>query len=197
MTGGSVDADAVPTEGIAAITAADLVLANRLGGTVKLIGSCRTDADGALEIMVAPFFVPAEHPLASVKGVFNAVAVHGNMLGTSMYYGQGAGKDATASAVVADVCEMVRNAGHTVTTSLSERPAGISSSDDTRRRFFIRVPADRRDEALKLFGDGCRTAEESGEAALVTGLMKERELKEKAAGLGSAAKWLRVLDVEE
>ncbi len=196
MTGGSVDADAVPTEGITAVTTDDLALANELGGTVKLIGSCMTVDDGALEIMVAPFFVPAEHPLASVRGVFNAVAVHGNMLGTSMYYGQGAGKDATASAVVADVCEMVRNAGHTVTTSLSEQPARIASSADTARRFFVRTKGGNKDELLNVFGNGCRAAEYGDEAAVLTECMKESVLKEKAAGLKGEVKWLRVLDAE-
>ena len=197
MTGSLVDADEVPTQGITDITADDLALANELGGTIKLIGSCRLGENDALEIMVAPFFVPAEHPLASVKGVFNAVAVHGNMLGTSMYYGQGAGKDATASAVVADVCEMVRNAGQTVPTSLCGQPAKTTSSAETARRFFIRFKSGNRDEILAALGNAGDAAERGGEAAVLTGCMKESGFIDKIAGLRGVMKWLRVLDTEE
>ncbi|MBQ3790706.1 MAG: homoserine dehydrogenase [Lachnospiraceae bacterium] len=191
-TGAHVNAEAVPTEGITKITADDLKMAGQLGMTVKLLGSVKIGAEG-LEILVAPFLVPLSHPLASVRGVFNAIAVHGNMLGTSMYYGQGAGKDATASAVVADVCEIVRNAGRTVPVSLQEREVKLIPTGEAVRRFFVSM--DHAGEAgfQGLFQDG--QAVSSGDAAgILTAPMKESTLVDKVAGFGDRIHWMRVAE---
>ena len=191
-TGAHVNAEAVPTEGITKITADDLKMAGQLGMTVKLLGSVKIGAEG-LEILVAPFLVPLSHPLASVRGVFNAIAVHGNMLGTSMYYGQGAGKDATASAVVADVCEIVRNAGRTVPVSLQEREVKLIPTGEAVRRFFVSMDHAGETGFQGLFPDG--QAVSSGDAAgILTAPMKESTLVDKVAGFGDRIHWMRVAE---
>ena len=105
----NVDSEKVPTEGITKITAADFEYANATDHTIKLLGRSRAIDDNTAEVMVAPFLLSKEHPLAMVHGVFNAVFVTGNMLGDSMYYGRGAGKLPTASAVVSDVVDCARH----------------------------------------------------------------------------------------
>lgn len=196
MTGGYVAPDAVPTEGITAITAADLAGARACGMAVKLLGNCRMTGEG-LEISVAPYLIAAEHPLASVNGVFNAVAVHGNMLGTSMYYGQGAGRDATASAVVADICEIVRNAGRTVPVSMTEKPAQLAPMGDATRRFFVRVGREHEAEVLEAFAESRTICTEQGEACILTGPVRESEFLEKLGGIAGVRNRIRVLDDED
>ena len=122
MFGKNVDSEKVPTEGITKITAADFEYANAAEYTIKLLGRSRAIDDDTAEVMVAPFMLPKDHPLAMVYGVFNAVFVTGNMLGDSMYYGRGAGKLPTASAVVADVVDALKN-GSKVHDSLFWQPA--------------------------------------------------------------------------
>ena len=84
MFGKNVDSEKVPTEGITKITAADFEYANAAEYTIKLLGRSRAIDDDTAEVMVAPFMLPKDHPLAMVYGVFNAVFVTGNMLGDSM-----------------------------------------------------------------------------------------------------------------
>ena len=195
MTGGYVDPGQVPTEGITRINGDDFVYAHFFRGTIKLLGSCRRTGDG-LEIMVAPFVVAKEHPLASVKGVFNAIAVHGNMLGTSMYYGQGAGRDATASAVVADVCEIIRNTGKTVPVSLGDSKAKIADAGGAERNFYLRVSADEADKAAECLkavrAHDCDTSPDA--VGMMTGKMKESEFLTKLAQINGVQNWMRVLD---
>lgn len=92
----------VPTQGISGITKADIEGAAALGGRLKLLGSCSQE-NGRFYVSVEPTFVPMDHLLAAVNSVFNAVMLKSSMLGDTMFYGKGAGKLATASAVVADV----------------------------------------------------------------------------------------------
>ena len=102
ISGKMVDFQDIYTEGITKITTEDMAYARKLGMNIKLLAQCRREGS-QLSAMVAPFLVGAEHPLYSVNDVFNAVFVKGNMLGDAMFYGSGAGKLPTASAVVADV----------------------------------------------------------------------------------------------
>ena len=100
--------DKIYTEGITKITTADIEIAAELGYSVKLIGHTTT-VDGKILAMVSPRLIPAENPLHSVDGVFNGILVTGNMLGEAMFYGQGAGKLPTASAVVADIIDIAKS----------------------------------------------------------------------------------------
>ncbi|MGD0153378.1 MAG: homoserine dehydrogenase [Thermacetogeniaceae bacterium] len=94
-------------EGITRITPRDISYAQELGYVIKLLAIAREQDE--VEVRVHPALVPKNHPLAAVQGVFNAIFVQGNAVGETMFYGQGAGQMATASAVVGDVMEIVRN----------------------------------------------------------------------------------------
>ena len=101
-TGKLVSPDAISTEGITKIALDDVELAQTLGYSIKLIGHAE-DKDGKLLAFVSPMAVPESNPLARIDGVFNGILVNANMVGDVMFYGPGAGKLPTASAVVADI----------------------------------------------------------------------------------------------
>lgn len=96
---------AVEVEGIEAITATDIQFAKQLGYTIKLLAVVKADDQGAVEVRVNPTLIPRKHVLANVSGVFNAVAVHGDIVGETLFYGRGAGQDPTSSAVISDLAE--------------------------------------------------------------------------------------------
>ena len=100
-----VPGDRIFVEGIEKLTANDICFARRLGYVIKLLGIIKADPDGQIEVRVHPTLVPEKHVLASVSGVFNALAVKGDVVGESLFYGRGAGQDATASAVIGDLAE--------------------------------------------------------------------------------------------
>lgn len=134
----NVDSEKVPTEGITKITAADFEYANATDHTIKLLGRSRAIDDNTAEVMVAPFLLSKEHPLAMVHGVFNAVFVTGNMLGDSMYYGRGAGKLPTASAVVSDVIDCARHQGKVIMCFWDKEEVKLADIGEAERSFFIR-----------------------------------------------------------
>ena len=102
-----IDSRQIYCEGISKIRVADMRYAADLGCKIKLLGRMKMESEGQAEIIVAPMLVPGQHPLAMADDVFNAIMVEGNALGEAMFYGRGAGKMPTASAVVADVIECV------------------------------------------------------------------------------------------
>jgi homoserine dehydrogenase len=97
--------DKIFVEGIEHITANDICFARKLGYTIKLLGIIKASTSGEIEVRVHPTLIPEKHVLASVSGVFNALAVHGDVVGDTLFYGRGAGQDPTASAVIADIAE--------------------------------------------------------------------------------------------
>ena len=107
-----IDPAAIHVSGIQQVRPADIAFAKSLGYVIKLLAVVREHPNHAIEIRVQPSFVPQSHILASVSGVFNAVAVHGDTAGESLFYGRGAGQDPTASSVVADVVEAARSLRH-------------------------------------------------------------------------------------
>jgi len=104
-----VDGKDISVEGIQNITAADIEFAQKLGYKIKLLAVIKSDEtcveNCPVEVRVHPTLVPESHVLASVNGVFNAIAVHGDVVGETLFYGRGAGQDATASAVISDLAE--------------------------------------------------------------------------------------------
>jgi homoserine dehydrogenase len=92
-------------EGIEQITAGDISFARKLGYAIKLLGIIKADDQGKIEVRVHPTLIPEAHVLASVNHVFNAMAVRGDIVGESLFYGRGAGQDATSSAVISDLVE--------------------------------------------------------------------------------------------
>ena len=105
-TGKLISPDMIHREGITKITLSDVALARKLGYEIKLIGYVE-DIDGKLMCFVSPMAVPTSNPLARVDGVFNGVLINANMVGEVMFYGPGAGKLPTASAVVADIVDVI------------------------------------------------------------------------------------------
>ncbi len=100
-----VPAEKVFVEGIEHITASDIGFARKLGYAIKLLGIIKADDRGEIEVRVHPTLIPEKHVLASVNGVFNALAVHGDIVGDTLFYGRGAGQDPTSSSVIADLAE--------------------------------------------------------------------------------------------
>ena len=92
-------------EGIEQITAGDISFARKLGYAIKLLGIIKADDQGKIEVRVHPTLIPKDHVLASVNGVFNALAVHGDIVGESLFYGRGAGQDPTTSSIIADLAD--------------------------------------------------------------------------------------------
>jgi len=184
MSGKNVRAENIYTEGITGITATDFIYARAMGKTIKLLGKSVNGEDG-FYAMVAPFLISREHPLYMVNGVFNAVCVHGNMLGDSMYYGRGAGKLPTASAVVSDVVDCARHIGKVIMCFWDDQEVALADMERMRRRFFVRVDAKREREAIAAFGSvSVVEADVSGEFAFVTDEMSEKEFNEKAEAAG-------------
>lgn len=108
--GGAVPMSAVHVEGIRGLAAADIAYTAELGYRVKLLAIIK-QAGEAIEVRVHPALVPHAHLLASVRGVFNAIEVRGDVAGDTLYYGRGAGRSATASAVVADLADAALGLG--------------------------------------------------------------------------------------
>lgn len=184
MCGKNVRYQDIYTEGITKITATDFKYAKAMDCTIKLLGLSKEE-DGEFYAMVSPFLIPKSHPLSMVNDVFNAVCVHGNMLGDSMYYGRGAGKLPTASAVVSDVVDCARHIGKIITCFWDAEDVKLTSVDEVEHVFFVRVEKAKEQAAKEAFGDVKEvTAGVDGEYAFVTGRMSEKEFNEKAEKVG-------------
>ena len=184
MCGKNVRYQDIYTEGITKITADDFKYAKVMDCTIKLLGLAKEE-NGGLYAMVSPFLISKNHPLSMVNDVFNAVCVHGNMLGDSMYYGRGAGKLPTASAVVSDVVDCARHIGKIITCFWDAEDVKLTNVDEVEHAFFVRVAKAKEQAAKELFGDVKEiTAGVDGEFAFVTGRMSEKEFNEKAEKVG-------------
>ena len=186
-----VDYNNIPTEGITNITLEDVSAAAKIGYSVKLIGYA--DKRDGLYIWVAPMLVRKSCPLSCANGVFNAILVDGNYLGASMFYGQGAGKFATASAMVADVIDSVRHINAKkayIEWTVPEKPS-IKPISDSENRYFVRTAADNV-EIEKVFGKVSIT-DIGSEKVFITDILKENDFVNKAAKLDVISK-IRVLD---
>ena len=184
MCGKNVRYQDIYTEGITKITADDFKYAKVMDCTIKLLGIAKEE-NGGLYAMVSPFLISKSHPLSMVNDVFNAVCVHGNMLGDSMYYGRGAGKLPTASAVVSDVVDCARHIGKIITCFWDAEDVKLTNVDEVERAFFVRVEKAKEQEAKETFVDVKEvTAGVDGEFAFVTGRMSEKEFNEKAEKVG-------------
>ncbi len=190
--GKNVDFDDIHVEGITAITKTDFAYAKQLDATIKLFAKS-VHKNGKYYAMVAPFIVSSENPLSSVKNVFNAILVKGNMVADTMYYGKGAGKLATASAVVADVIDCAKHLGKHVRIVWEEEKLELSPIDSASRRFFVRVASTDKAAIEQSFGkveflDNV-AADECG---FVTAEMTESEYKACAAKAGNVINMIRM-----
>ncbi|MCR5677822.1 MULTISPECIES: homoserine dehydrogenase [Agathobacter] len=174
VCGKQVDFEEIHCEGITKITPEDIAYAKAMNRTIKLLASSKK-VGNSYSCMVAPYLLPAEHPLCGVNGVFNGIFVHGNVLGDAMFYGSGAGKLPTASAVVADVVDMVKHTNRHIVIDWSEEKMQIVDYKDSRNAFFVRTTSDLAD-AKRAFG----SIEEvpslvDGEVAFTVGPLSEED----------------------
>ncbi len=197
MLGKTVHYEDIYTEGITAITSADFLYAKKLNRTVKLLAMSKLQADGCF-VMVAPFMISNHNPLHGISDVFNAVFVHSNMLGDSMYYGRGAGKLPTASAVVSDVVDCARHQGKTVMCLWDEEEVKPLDYTLAVRKFFVRVDGNALSEvrARELFGEieVIRLEEKPQEYGFVTPLMQEKEFARISSGVEGILGRIRLED---
>ncbi len=186
----------VPTEGIRGVSLADVDYAESAGKKIKLLGRAIRLDDGRVCAYVAPHLVDQSDPLAGVEDVFNAITVRGDAIGDVMFYGRGAGKLPTASAVVADVMDVARNLGHRKALLWDEGGQDAAGGvAEFKSRWYVRAAATAEELKHALGGKlpaGRGTGD--GEAACLTDeAMTRSELDRRLAGL-RALSVFRVLD---
>ena len=193
MCGKNVGYEEIYTEGITKISAIDFLYAKQMDKSIKLLAMSRDREDGFFA-MVAPFLISRSPPLYSVNGVFNAVYVHGNMLGDSMYYGRGAGKLPTASAVVSDVVDCARHLGKTVMCFWENEDVRVADIETDQGKYFVRVGSGQREAVMEVFESLAEISVGiSEEFAFITKVMPEREFNEKIEQAGGYINRIRIL----
>ncbi len=182
--GMQVDYEDIYTEGITKISPEDIAYAKKLGTHIKLLATSKK-VDTDVYAMVAPMMIGSDHPLAGVHDVFNAVFVHGNVIGDVMFYGRGAGKLPTASAVVSDVVDEAKHLHRNIMTTWSTEKLTLSDIGSSKCRFFVRVKGDveeRLSELTQIFDNLLIVQVEAlkdSEFGFVTETMTEDEFRAK------------------
>ncbi len=179
----------VPTEGITKISRSDVAFAEKFGHVIKLIGAARISAEGKVYARVSPMLIPKGHQLSEVNDVFNAILLKGDSIGDVMFYGRGAGKLPTASAVVADVIDAAKhiNINKIVTWKKAEENI-MQNPAEASCRYFVRATSC---DVINDFAGAESIGNDAGEFFFVTAEMKEADFVEKLSGRGA---FIRVLD---
>ncbi|MDO4554106.1 MAG: homoserine dehydrogenase [Lachnospiraceae bacterium] len=183
----------VYTEGITKISALDIEYADNLDCVIKLLGVARHKEDG-IEVLVHPMLISKKHPLASVDDSFNAVYVHGDAVGDTMFYGRGAGELPTASAVMGDVIDTARNIVYHCTGRIAcscYKDIPVKKVDDIKSKFFLRMVVSNTPGVLaniaSVFGNNGvglervlqqKVEKEKAEIVVVTYPVEERHLRD-------------------
>ena len=192
--GKQVDFEDIYTEGITKITDVDIKYAKALGASIKIFGSSK-NVDGKIYAKVAPVMINAEHPLFMVNDVFNGIFVNGNMVGDLMFYGSGAGKLPTASAVVGDVVAAAKSKEN-VPVIWEQEKLEIADIKEASQRFFVRLSGDKAANESKVaaaFGNvQVVDAGIADEYAFITDAVKEGDFAKKAEELGNVVSRIRV-----
>ena len=183
--------DAVHTEGITDIAAADVEYAAAWGGVVKLIGSVKKIDKDTIDIIVAPMFVPNASQLANIDDVFNGIMVRGDCTGDVVFYGKGAGKLPTASAVVADIVDSIKHFKSRKYLSWADSDnSSVLPYEKSVRAMYVRGEANDKtaayNEAEKAFGEIHELAKDNApenEIAFITEPLPYSEFRQKLAGL--------------
>ncbi len=180
VAGKQIDFEDIHCEGITKITAVDIKYAKAMDRSIKLLASSKKVGD-SYSCLVAPYMLKSTHPLCGVNGVFNGIFVRGNVLGDAMFYGSGAGKLPTASAVVADVVDMVKHQHTNIYIDWSQEKLEIVDYKDSVNAFFVRTASDKA--AVEAAFGNVEYVEnvEAGEIGFVTGEMTEADFEEKSA----------------
>lgn len=192
----------VHCEGISSITAEDAQYAESWGGAVKLIGSVKRTADGKILPIVRPAFVCGANQLSSVNDVFNGIMVYGDAIDQVMFYGRGAGKFPTASAIVADLIDAAKMKGTSISQVWedSKDNSFIADYKEDVLPFYVRVQGVSKDKAKEVFGEAEFLTRENcpaDEIAFITPEIKEKDFDEKLTQLGGKVLGkIRVLNLE-
>lgn len=191
--GQQVDFEDIHTEGITSITAEDIRYAAKMDKSIKLLGNSWR-IHGKLYAMVCPMLLDNSHPLAGVKDVFNAIFVRGNMVDETMFYGKGAGKLPTASAVAADVVDCVKHTGKNIKILWNPEKLTLSDLGSFERQYFVRMPAETEEKVIEeAFGAVEMVSVEGiNEKAFITGTMKESAFNEAVEKVGHIINRIRL-----
>ena len=173
----------IHTEGITRITPEDMEYAKVMGMSIKLLATSRKLSEDSYYAVVAPFLVGKNNPLYSVNDVYNGIFVHGNVLGDAMFYGSGAGKLPTASAVVADVVDEAKHLHENMPNEWNDQPLPLADPDQVSGRFFVRVQTTDLSLIQSVFGtiEQIQVPKAEGETGFVTAQMTLGQYKAKAA----------------
>ena len=198
ISGQHVDFEKIHTEGITKITTEDMKYAKTMDMAIKLLASSKREGE-SFSAIVAPMLLSKNHPLCNVNDVFNAIFVRGNMLGDAMFYGSGAGKLPTASAVVADVVDAAKHLHRTVVTRWESNTLELVPNADAKRRFFVRIHGEEsvlKSRVDEVFGqvEFVKADDVEGEFAVITGEMTEAEYAQKAEEMPEVVKMIRMAD---
>lgn len=198
VAGSQVDYEDIHTEGITKITDVDFKYAKELNASIKLLGMSKK-VNNTFYSMVAPFMIGKDHPLIGVNGVFNGIFVHGNVLDDVMFYGRGAGKLPTASAVVSDVVDAVKHKGKNIMTIWEERKTNLGQFEEFENRFFVRMKDKGLDDDQMLdikneFGDVLyvKASDVKEELAFITNPMNESVFAEHIANFDDVYSVIRI-----
>lgn len=193
-SGKMVDYNDIDTEGITAVTLDDVKYADEMGAAVKLIGYAEFDKDGKVYSIVSPMVIKKDSPLSGVDGVMNAIMVTGDCVGDVMFYGAGAGKLPTASAVVADIVDAVKHSGISKKIFWEKPSENIMADRDSKRfSYFVRT-TDSAENVQKIFGK-CEFVDNivDNESAFVTSPLTRSEAEEKLEKLSDVVTNIRVM----
>ena len=181
--------------GITNITLDDVKYAAAMDSVIKLIGYAQFDENGKVYSIVSPMVIKNSSPLAGVDGVFNAIMVTGDCVGDVMFYGKGAGKLPTASAVVADVVDAVKHSDRSKKIFWEKPTENIMADIDSKKfEYFVRT-TDSAENVQKIFGK-CEFVDNiiDNESAFVTSPLTKSEVEEKLAKLSDVVANIRVMD---
>jgi len=163
-----VQFDKAHVEGITKLSSADIRYAEQLGYRIKLLGITRRRAEG-VELRVHPALVPAKRLLANVEGAMNAVVVHGDAVGTTLYYGKGAGSEPTASAVIADLVDIAR----LMDADVAHHVPPLAFQSHTLAAAGTELPVLPMSEVVTSYYLRIRVADEAGVLARITGILAD------------------------
>lgn len=181
--GKQVDYREVYTEGITAITEKDMAYAKQMDRVIKLFGTSRKEGDSVFA-RVSPVMAGKNHPLFAVNGVMNAILVRGELMGDLMFYGAGAGKYPTATAVVSDVVAAVKQPHGGEVRCYSSEKLTIADAKEEECRWFVRVKREDLERAKQALGmPEVIDAGFSDEVGLLTSSLSEYELLKKTASV--------------
>lgn len=185
-----VNFEKIDCTGITKITDADTAFAKTLGRKIKLVGSYKK-IEGKSYAEVSPVLMGKDNPLYNVDDVMNAILVKGNMLGDVMFYGAGAGKRPTASAVVSDIVDIVRNKGKNIPTfQMAPEEVKLENMGDLKSRYYIR--AQKSEAFLKAFPKTLSLSEYPSDCVALTGDLTAAELSERTSKIPDIKNVLKI-----